>query len=105
VVWGIITKGVKGPLVVLEYPSSKGGGMSGKRYIEQVLEGSFLHLYQKMKRWRPNFKFQLDSAPSHRIKITQKWLKEHGVHISPHPPTSPDVSPIEPVWHILKKCI
>ena len=38
-VWGCIMEGRKGPLVVLEYPGGKGGGMNSKRYCEQVLEG------------------------------------------------------------------
>jgi hypothetical protein len=31
-VWGCIMKGSKGPLVVLEYPGGKGGGMNAKQY-------------------------------------------------------------------------
>jgi hypothetical protein len=104
-VWGIIAKGFKGPLVVLQCPGGKGGGMMAQQYIQQVLDGPFLHFYQEMKKQRPNFKFQQDSIASHHAKTPQKWLKEHNVIIFPHPPTSPDLSPIEPVWHILKKHI
>jgi len=43
-VWGCIMKGSKGPLVVLEYPGGKGGGMNAKQYQEQVLEAK-LHDY------------------------------------------------------------
>ena len=38
-VWGCIMDGRKGPLLVLEYPGGKGGGMNTKRYCEQVLNG------------------------------------------------------------------
>jgi hypothetical protein len=31
-VWACIMKGRKGPLVVLEYPGGKGGGMNTRRY-------------------------------------------------------------------------
>ena len=31
-VWGCIMEGRKGPLVVLEYPGGKGGGMNTARY-------------------------------------------------------------------------
>jgi hypothetical protein len=89
-VWGIIAKGAKGPLIVLEYPGGKGGGMNSERYIQQVLEGPLLPFFNKMKRSRPNFKF---------------WLKEHCVPIFPHLPSSPDVSPIEPLWQVLKNGI
>jgi hypothetical protein len=30
---------------------------------------------------------------------------DHGISVFPHPPSSPDVNPIEPVWHELKKLI
>jgi hypothetical protein len=41
-------KGRKGPLVVLEYPGGKGGGMNTRRFCEQVLEGVFLDFYADM---------------------------------------------------------
>lgn len=104
-VWGIIAKGATGPLIVLEYPGGKGGGMNSERYIKQVLEGPLLPFFNKMKRYRPNFKFQQDGAPGHRAKVTHRWLKEHCVLIFPHPPSSPDVSPIEPLWQVLKNGI
>ena len=42
-------EGRKGPLVVLEYPGGKGGGMNSKRYCEQVLEKALGDFYDKMK--------------------------------------------------------
>jgi hypothetical protein len=47
-VWACIMKGRKGPLVVLEYPGGKGGGMNTRRFCEQVLEGVFLDFYADM---------------------------------------------------------
>ncbi|KAJ7223803.1 hypothetical protein C8J57DRAFT_1094172 [Mycena rebaudengoi] len=64
-VWGVIAKGFKGPLIVLQYPSGKGRGMTARQYIQQVLEGPFLPFYQEMKRQRPKFKFQQNGAGSH----------------------------------------
>jgi transposase len=101
-VWGIVMKGAKGPLVVLEYPGGKGGGMTAERYINQVLQGPLLKFYNSRKRNCPGFQFQQDGAAAHRAKITKHWLAKHQIPIFPHPPTSPDVSAIEPVWHILK---
>ncbi|KAE9391691.1 hypothetical protein BT96DRAFT_945185 [Gymnopus androsaceus JB14] len=48
-VWGCIMKGKKGPLVVLEYPGGKEGGMNTKRYQEQVLEGALRQFYTAME--------------------------------------------------------
>jgi transposase len=61
-----------------------------------------LEFYNSRKRKHPGFQFQQDGAAAHRAKITKAWLAQHHIPIFPHPPTSPDVSPIEPVWHVLK---
>lgn len=104
-VWGIVAKGVKGPLIVLEYPGGRSGGMNADRYIEQVLEGAVEPFMRKMGRHRPGFQFQQDGASAHRAVKTRKWLDEHCMPIFPHPASSPDVSPIEPVWKLLKKYV
>jgi hypothetical protein len=41
-------EGRKGPLVVLEYPGGKGGGMNSTRYCEQVLEGVVKGFFEEM---------------------------------------------------------
>ena len=51
--WGCIMKGRKGPLVVLEYTGGRGGGMTGQRYISQVLEAHLNSFYHQMKEERP----------------------------------------------------
>jgi transposase len=102
-VWGCIMRGKKGPLVVLEYPGGKGGGMTAKRYVEQVLEGKLQQFYEEMRLERDGVVFQHDGAPSHRAKLTKKWLHDHDIPLFPHPPSSPDINPIECIWHELKK--
>lgn len=104
-VWGCIAKGKKGPLVVLEYPGGKGGGMNTERYISQVLEHAVKPFFQEMKRQRRGPIFQQDGAASHHSKKTLKWFDVNGIPLMDHPTNSPDLSPIEPVWHELKKLI
>ena len=104
-VWGCIMKGRKGPLIVLEYPGGKGGGMNSVRYQEQVLDGVLRDFVAEMKSEKPQVKFQQDNAPSHRSNSTTKWFKESGIPLLFHPPSSPDLNPIEPVWHELKKVL
>ena len=48
-VWRCIVEGMKGPLVVLEYPEAKGGGMNTKWYCEQVLDGALVDFYTNVK--------------------------------------------------------
>jgi transposase len=104
-VWGCIIKGRKGPLVVLEYPGGRGGGMTAVRYQHQVLDEVLHTFYQEMSEEKGQVVFQQDGAPSHTAKRTIAWLDINKVDRMPHPPSSPDMNPIEPLWHILKDII
>jgi len=104
-IWGCIMEGRKGPLVVLEYPGGKGGGMNTKRYREQVLDAALKPFYNKMTKARGRIHFQQDNASSHTSKLTKKWFEDNRIPLFYHPANSPDLSPIEPVWNELKKII
>lgn len=103
--WACIMKGRKGPLIVLEYPGGKGGGMNSTRYKEQVLEGVLASFHAEVTRERGKVHFQQDGAASHRSKSTQNWFSTADIPLLYHPASSPDLSPIEPVWHELKKIL
>jgi transposase InsO family protein len=76
--------------------------MDTDRYIPQVLEGHLAPFYHQKEKERPGIVFQQDNAPSHTSKRTKKWLADHDIDLFPHPPNSPDLNPIEPLWHDLK---
>jgi len=101
-VWGSIMWGQKGPLIVLEYPGGKGGGMNSKRYQDQVLEGVLKEFYMQMKQKRGHIYFQQDNASSHTSNSTKHWFSRENIPLLFH---SPNINPIEPVWHELKKII
>ncbi|KAJ8516016.1 hypothetical protein ONZ45_g6641 [Pleurotus djamor] len=101
-VWGCIKWGRKGPLIVLEYPGGRGHGMDSKRYQEQVLDQTLLPFYNGLKSLKRRIWFQQDGAPSHTSKSTKQWFITKKMPLLPHPPSSPDVNPMESVWHDLK---
>ncbi|KAL7283105.1 hypothetical protein ACG7TL_002530 [Trametes sanguinea] len=44
-----------------------------------------------------------DGAPAHKAKITEKARQRLGLKRLEHPPSSPDLNLIEPIWFKLKK--
>ncbi len=77
-----------GSLHVLE------GTMNAERYLK-VLEQHMLP-----SRWRL---FQQDNAKSHTAAITTAWLHSIRVRVLNWPACSPDLSPIENIWCIIKR--
>lgn len=101
-VWACIADGIRGPLICLDYPGGKGGGMTADRYTDQVLDGPLLDFYSKLKGKRSFMFFQQDNARCHTAKKTINWFRKAGVLTFPHPPSSPDLSPLENLWYLFK---
>jgi transposase len=43
-----------------------------------------------------------DGAPGHAAAETKEELRERGIVVITWPPFSPDLNPIERVWHVMK---
>ncbi len=93
-VWGCISAYGMGSLHVLE------GTMNAERYIKVLVQHMLLSrrcLFQG----RP-FVFQQDNAKPQTAAITTAWLRSRRVRVLNWPACSPDLSPIENIWHIIK---
>ena len=50
-------------------------------------------------------RFMQDNDPKHCSKRAEKFIEDHGINWWCTPPESPDLNPIENLWHELKEFI
>ncbi len=74
--------------------------MNAERY-KKVLEQHMLPSRRRLFQGRPCV-FQQDNAKPHTAAITTAWLRSRRVRVLNWPACSPDLSPIENIWHIIK---
>ncbi len=76
------------------------GTINAERYI-QVLEQHMLPSRSRLFQGRPCI-FQHDNARLHTASITTSWLRRR-IRVLKWPACSPDLSPIENIWRIIKR--
>ncbi len=77
--------------------------MNAEKYIK-VLEQHMLPSRCRLFQGRPCV-FQQDNAKPHTAAITTAWLRSRRVRVLNWPACSPDLSPIEKFWCIIKRKI
>lgn len=94
-VWGVIAKDFNFLVII---PSSS-GRLTCAKFRELVLTPALTRLRALGRR---GIKFQMDNAPCHNRN--GDWLRRNGVRLAPKwPARSCDLSPIEPLWAIMKQ--
>ena len=89
--WGCFSYKGPGCLIPID------GMMNSDRYIH-LIETRITRELESQQ----NPIFQHDLAPCHTSRKTKSCLEENGICVLDWPGNSPDVSPIENLWHICK---
>ena len=84
----------------------RGGGLNGPWYVDQILKGPLKRFLDTVEEQEGREVLAVeDGAPCHRSTVTKNIRHELGIRNLEHPPSSPDLNLIEPLWLVLKNWV
>lgn len=95
-IWGCMSAKGVGNLHFID------GIVNSDKYI-RILRTSLLPSIEKLRTNEGEYIFQQDGASCHTSKKTMNWLKNRNIPLLDWTASSPDMSPIEAIWGIMKK--
>ena len=93
-VWGGISRRGATPLVMFN------GIMDSIWYQENILQNAFKPFVQII--FPQSHRLYQDNDPKHVSKSTRKYMEDNNINWWQSPAESPDINPIENVWHEMK---
>ncbi|MBW0481734.1 hypothetical protein O181_021449 [Austropuccinia psidii MF-1] len=92
------------------FVGSTKGPLNAAAFIEQVYNPALLPFLNQMAnapyiQGRQNIVMMEDGAPIHTAWLSNEWHQAHAIAKLPLPAHSPDLNPIENVWHKMKSCV
>ena len=94
--WGCFSKHGTGPLVSLL------GTMDGPEYMKVLTENLVPELKSGQRAIPGTWRMMQDNAPCHTSKLVKAFLRRRNIEFVDWPPYSPDLNPIESIWHWMK---
>lgn len=95
-IWGSMSARGVGNLHFVE------GIMNANKYIN-VLQNNLIPQIEQMRLNNIECIFQQDGVACHTAKKVKDWMLENNIPVLKWTSSSPDLSPIETLWHIMKK--